>query len=53
MKVNYNKEFLNKKVFIAGHKGMVGIATYKQALLLGFKKKNKLIISKKKIKNTK
>jgi GDP-L-fucose synthase len=49
MKVNYNKEFLNKKIFIAGHKGMVGIATYNQALFLGFKKKNILIASKKKI----
>ena len=49
MKFIYNKGFLNKKVYIAGHKGMVGIAAYNHALLLGFKKKNIFIASKKKI----
>ena len=33
----------------AGHKGMVGIATYNQALLLGFRKKNIFIASRKKL----
>ena len=36
-------------MFIAGHKGMVGVATFNQALLLGFKKENIFVSSKKKL----
>ena len=50
MKINYYKKFLNSKIFIAGHKGMVGIATYNQALLLGFRKKKYFHSFKKKTK---
>jgi GDP-L-fucose synthase len=44
-----NKNFLNKKIFIAGHKGMVGIATFNQALLLGFKRENIFVAPKKEL----
>jgi len=48
--MNYNnKKILNKKIFIAGHNGMVGVATHNQALLLGFKIENIFVASKKEL----